>query len=55
MKQITKYEASGNTKAMPRMACISPAACRHILLSGYCTFQGAGKPFELNVHVVGWI
>ena len=52
-KLLTKVEASGNTKAMARIAHLSPAAWRHILLNGHYTFQGTGKPIDLDALVFG--
>ena len=50
---LTKYEASGNAKALALIAQISPAAWRHILLNGHYTFQSSGKIIDLDVLVAG--
>lgn len=50
---LTKYEASGNAKALALIAQISPAAWRHILLNGHYTFQSDGKLIDLDALVAG--
>ena len=50
---LTKYEMSGNTKAVELITRISPAAWRHILLNGHYTFQSGGKIIDLDALVVG--
>ncbi len=50
---LTKYEASGNAKAVVLLAMISPAAWRHILLNGHYTFQSGGKMIDLDALVAG--
>ena len=50
---LTKYEASGNTKALALITQISPAAWRHILLNGHYTFQSDGKMIDLDALVAG--
>jgi Transposase and inactivated derivatives, TnpA family len=50
---LTKYEASGNTKALALITRISPAAWRHILLNGHYTFQSNGKMIDLDALVAG--
>ncbi len=50
---LTKYEASGNAKALALITQISPAAWRHILLNGHYTFQSGGKPIDLDAIVAG--
>jgi TnpA family transposase len=52
-KLLTKYEASGNTKAMALITQISPTAWRHILLNGHYTFHGDGKLIDLDKIVAG--
>ena len=37
---LTKYEASGNAKALVLIKKMSPAAWRHIHLNGHYTFRG---------------
>jgi TnpA family transposase len=50
---LTKYETTGNTKALAVITKISPAAWRHILLNGHYTFHGAGHPIDLDAIVAG--
>jgi len=50
---LTKYEASGNTKALALITHISPAAWWHILLNGHYTFQSDGKMIDLDALVAG--
>jgi TnpA family transposase len=50
---LTKYETSGNTKALALITQISPAAWRHILLNGHYTFQSDGKMIDLDALVAG--
>ena len=50
---LTKYEASGNAKALELITQISPAAWRHILLNGHYTFQSDGKMIDLDALVAG--
>ncbi len=48
---LTKYEATGNAKAVAMITQISPAAWRHILLNGHYTFQSNGKMIDLDALV----
>src|SRR5271157_4948157 len=50
---LTKYEASGNAKALALIKKISPAAWRHIHLNGHYTFHGDGQVIELDAIVAG--
>jgi hypothetical protein len=50
---LTKYEATGNAKALALIKKISPVAWRHILLSGHYTFRGNGQVIALDEIVVG--
>ena len=50
---LTKYEASGNDKAVALITQISPAAWRHILLNGHYTFQRGGKMIDLDTLLDG--
>lgn len=50
---LTKYEASGNAKAVALITQISPAAWRHILLNGHYTFQSGGKMIDLDALLAG--
>lgn len=50
---LTKYEASGNTKAVALITRMSPAAWRHILLNGHYTFQSAGQMIDLDALLAG--
>lgn len=50
---LTKYEASGNAKAVALITKTSPAAWRHILLNGHYTFQSGGKMIDLDALVAG--
>ena len=51
--QLTKCEASGNTKAVALITRMSPAAWRHILLNGHYTFQSGGKMIDLDALLAG--
>jgi hypothetical protein len=50
---LTKYEASGNAKALALITQVSPAAWRHILLNGHYTFQSDGTMIDLDRLVAG--
>jgi len=50
---LTRYEASGNTKARALITQISPAAWQHILLNGHYTFRSDGKLIDLDAIVAG--
>ena len=50
---LTKYEASGNAKALALITQMSPAAWRHILLNGHYTFHSDGNPIDLDALVAG--
>jgi Tn3 transposase DDE domain len=50
---LTKYEASGSTKALTLIKKISPAAWRHIHLNGHYTFRGDGLVINLDTIVAG--
>jgi len=50
---LTKYEASGNAKALALITKLSPAAWRHIHLNGHYTFRGDGQLIDLDAIVAG--
>jgi len=50
---LTRYEVSGNPKALALITQISPAAWRHILLNGYYTFHNDGRVIDLDAIVAG--
>src|ERR1700680_2436189 len=50
---LTKYEASGNAKALVLIKKMSPAAWRHIHLNGHYTFRGDGQLIDLAAIVAG--
>ena len=50
---LTKYEASGNAKALTQIKKLSPAAWRHIHLNGHYTFRGDGQVIDLDAIVAG--
>jgi TnpA family transposase len=50
---LTRYDASGNTKARAFITQISPAAWQHILLHGHYTFHSDGKLIDLDAIVAG--
>ncbi|KWN05144.1 transposase [Burkholderia territorii] len=52
MRLLTKWEASGNTKALARLTQISPAAWRRILLNGHYTFQ-RDNAIDLHALIAG--
>jgi hypothetical protein len=50
---LTKYEASGNAKALALIKKLSPAAWRHIHLNGHYPFRGDGQLIDLDAIVAG--
>ena len=52
-RQLTKYEASGNAKALALLKKLSPAAWRHVHLNGHYTFRGDGQLIDLDAIVAG--
>jgi hypothetical protein len=50
---LTKYEASGNAKALALIKKMPPAAWRHIPLNGHYTFRGDGQVIDLDAIVAG--
>ncbi len=50
---LTKYEVSGNAKALALIKKISPAAWRHILLNGHYTFRGDDQVINLDTIIGG--
>ena len=50
---LTKYEASGNARALALIKKLSPAAWRHIHLNGHYTFRGDGQLINLDGIVAG--
>lgn len=48
LRLLTKYEVSGNAKAVALITQISPAAWRHILLNEHYTFQSGDKMIDLD-------
>ena len=50
---LTKWQASGNAKAVALITKMSPAAWRHILLNGHYTFQSSGKMIDLDTLLTG--
>ena len=50
---LTKYEASGNAKAVVLITQLSPAAWRHILLNGHYAFQNGGMMIDLDALLDG--
>ena len=48
---LTKYEASGNAKALALLKQLSPAAWRHIHLNGHYPFRGGGQAIDLDAIV----
>jgi len=51
---LTKFDASGNTKALALVTQISPADWRHILLNGHYTLQRDSKMIDLDA-LVAWM
>ena len=51
LRLLTKYEASGNAKALALIKKMSPAAWRHIHLNGHYTFRGDGQLIDLDAIV----
>ena len=52
---LTKYEATGNAKALTMLKKISPAAWRHILMNGHYTFRGRDQAIDLDKIVAGLV
>jgi len=52
---LTKYETTGNAKALALIKTISPVAWRHIHLNGHYTFRGNGQVIDLDAIVVGLV
>ena len=50
---LTRYEASGQTKARTLMTQISPTVWQHILLNGHYTFHTAGTLIDLDALIAG--
>ena len=50
---LTRYEASGHTKARAFITQISPAAWRHILLNGHYRFYSDGTLIDPDAIVAG--
>ena len=50
---LTKYEPSGNAKALTLIKKLSPAAWRHIHLNGHYTFRGDGQLIDLDAILAG--
>jgi len=50
---LTKYEASGNAKALALIKKMSPASWRHIHLNGHYIFHGDGQVIDLDAIVAG--
>ena len=48
---LTKYEASGNAKALALLKKRSPAAWRHLHLNGHYTFRRDGQLIDLDAIV----
>jgi TnpA family transposase len=50
---LTKYEASGNAKALAMIKKITPTAWRHVHLNGHYTFRDTGSFIDLDAIVAG--
>lgn len=50
---LTKFEASGNAKALSLITQISPAAWLHILLNGHNSFHSDSQLIDLDALVAG--
>jgi TnpA family transposase len=50
---LTKYEATGNAKALALIKKSSPVAWRHIHLNGHYTFRGNGQVIDLDAILMG--
>jgi hypothetical protein len=50
---LTKYEASGNAKALALIKKMSPAAWCHVHLNGHYTFRGDGQIIDLDAMLAG--
>ena len=48
---LTRYEASGNTKALAFITQLSPVAWQHILLNGHYKFHNDGTLIDLDAIV----
>jgi hypothetical protein len=50
---LTKYEASGNDKALALIKATSPVAWRHVHLNGRYAFRDGGEAIDLDAIIQG--
>ena len=50
---LTRYEASGNERALALVTSTSPVAWRHVHLNGRYAFRGSGQPLDLDAIIQG--
>ena len=50
---LTKYEASGNEKALALVKSTSPVAWQHIHLNGRYAFRDGGQAIDLDAIIEG--
>jgi hypothetical protein len=51
LRLLTKYEASGNAKALALIKQLSPAAWCRLHLNGHYTFRGGRQAIDLDAIV----
>ena len=50
---LTRYEASGNERALALVTSASPVAWRHVHLNGRYAFRGSGQALDLDAIIQG--
>jgi len=50
---LTRYEKSGNTKALALITQMSPIAWRHIMMNGHYIFHSDGNVIDLDAIITG--
>jgi hypothetical protein len=50
---LTRYEASGNEKALALIKAMSPVAWRHVHLNGRYAFRDGGQAIDLDAIIQG--
>jgi TnpA family transposase len=50
---LTRYEESGNTKALALITQMSPIAWRHIMMNGHYIFHSDGNVIDLDAIITG--
>ena len=50
---LTRYEASGNERALALVTSASPVAWRHVHINGRYAFRGSGQALDLDAIIQG--